>query len=454
MTDVTIESMNRDTIPQNVRGVKMQTSGAITSHCRFTAIKTLGSSLGASLAIYCVIFAISSCAFGQTVTTIHDFGSGPDGENPQSGVIFDQDGHLFGSVALGGISGDGVIYTLTPAGDGVSWTESILYQFKGRPDGQTPDSILTMSPTGKLFGTTQLGGTKNVGTVFMVIPPAAPGGRGKERILYSFGTISHDGASPNVGLLPGSHGFYGVTSAGGANGRGTIFHLVPASNPADPWIETILHNFAGADGAFPSSDLVMDSEGNLYGTTLLGGANDVGTVYRLTPPTMSGGTWTESVLFSFGGPDGSSPFGRLQLDGDDVLYGTTSGGGASQAGTVFRLIAPEQPGDSWTESVLYSFSGGRDGGSPEAGVIIGNQGRLIGTASTGGSGGPDFGGVVFVLNPPTVPGGSWTETVLHSFGGPNGFRPLSRLVGRNGAMYGTTSAGGRNGTGTVFVLTP
>jgi uncharacterized repeat protein (TIGR03803 family) len=433
----------------------MQTSGGITSHCRFfmAAIKTLASSLGASLAIYFVVFAVSSCAFGQTLTTIHDFGAGSDGENPQSGVIFDRDGNIFGSVALGGISGDGVIYTLTPAGDGVSWNESILYQFTGSPDGQTPDSILTMSPTGKLFGTTQLGGTENMGTVFMVIPPATPGGRGKERILHSFGTTSQDGASPNVGLLPGGHGFYGVTSAGGANGRGTIFQLLPASNPADPWIETILHNFAGADGAFPSSDLVMDSKGNLYGTTLLGGTNDVGTVYRLAPPTMSGGTWTKSVLFSFSGPDGSSPFGRLQLDGDDLLYGTTSGGGASQEGTVFRLARPEQPGDSWTESVLHSFSGG-DGGSPEAGVIIDNQGRLVGTTSGGGSGGPDFGGVVFILTPPTETGGSWTETVLQSFGGPNGFRPLCRLVRRNGAMYGTTSAGGRNGTGTVFVLTP
>ena len=433
----------------------METSSGITSHCRFfvAAIKTLASSLGASLAIYSVVFAVSSCAFGQTLTTIHDFGSGPDGENPQSGIIFDRDGNIFGSVALGGLSGDGVIYTLKPAGDGVSWNQSFLYQFRGSPDGQTPDSVLTMSPSGKLFGTTQLGGTKNMGTVFMVTPPAVPGGRGRERILYSFGTTSQDGASPNVGLLARSNLLYGVTSAGGANGRGTIFQLAPPSNPADPWIETILHNFAGTDGAFPSSELAMDSEGNLYGTTLLGGANDVGSVYRLTPPT-SGGTWTESVLFSFSGPDGSSPFGPLWLDGDDVLYGTTSGGGSLQGGTVFRLARPKQPGNSWAESVLYAFSGGRDGGSPEAGVILDNQGRLVGTTSGGGSGGPDFGGVVFVLTPPAENGGAWKETVLQSFGGPNGFRPLCRLVRRNGAIYGTTSAGGRNGTGTVFVLTP
>jgi uncharacterized repeat protein (TIGR03803 family) len=434
----------------------MQTSSAIISHGKFfmAAIKTLASSLGASLAIYLVVLAVSSCAFGQTVRTIHDFGAGQDGENPQSGVIFDRNGNIFGSVALGGTSGDGVIYTLRPESDGVSWREGILYQFTGTPDGASPDAILTMSPTGQLFGTTQIGGTKNMGTVFVVIPSPVLGGRAKERILYSFGSVAQDGSSPNVGLLPAPPGFYGVTSAGGANGRGTVFQLMPASNPADPWIETILYNFAGTDGAFPSSELIMDREGNLYGTTLLGGANDVGTVYRLTPPTKSGATWTESVLFSFSGPDGNAPFGRLQLDGDDnLIYGTTSGGGASQAGTVFRLTA-EQPGDSWTESVLYSFTGGRDGGSPEAGVILDNQGRLVGAASTGGSGGPDFGGVLFVLTPPTVDADSWTETVLESFGGPNGFRPLCRLVKHNGAMYGTTSAGGQNGTGTIFVVGP
>jgi len=433
----------------------MQISLGIISCCKsFTdATKKLAISLGASFAIYCFVVVVSSCAFSQTVTTIHDFGFGVDGENPQSGVIFDRAGNILGSAALGGISGDGVIYKLTPSGDGFSWNETILHQFKGIPDGDTPDSILTMANSGLLFGTTQLGGARNMGSVFAVIPPTVPedpANPARERVLYSFGSTATDGANPNTGLLPGSNGLYGVTFEGGANLRGTVFHLAPAANLADPWIETILHNFNGTDGAFPSSELVMDSKGNLYGTTLTGGAFDLGTVYRLTPPSQSSGAWTESVLFSFSGPDGSAPFGRLLLDGDGLLYGTTSGGGASLAGTVFRL---EQSGDTWNQNVLYSFSGGSDGGSPEAGVIIDSQGRLFGTASTGGSGGPDFGGVVFVLTPPTTNGGSWTETVLHSFGGPDGFRPLCRLVPRNKALYGTTSAGGRNGTGTVFALT-
>jgi uncharacterized repeat protein (TIGR03803 family) len=197
--------------------------------------------------------------------------------------------------------------------------------------------------------------------------------------------------------------------------------------------------------------LITDSSGNLYGVTLLGGAHNLGAVYRLSPPTLQGGAWTEKVLFSFSGPDGSSPFGRLLLDKSGTLYGTTSGGGPSQAGTVFMLTP--QPGDVWTEQVLYSFSGGSDGGSPEAGVIMDQKGSLFGTASNGGTGRLS-GGVVFRLDPPMMAGSAWTETVLYSFGGSDGFRPLSRLVPRNGALYGTTSAGGLNGTGTVFQLIP
>ena len=253
-----------------------------------------------------------------------------------------------------------------------------------------------------------------------------------------------------MGLLATSGALLGVTVDGGANRRGTIFQLKPSADGSAPWSETILYSFAASpDGSFPSSDLIMDRSGNLYGVTLLGGAKNLGAVYRLSPPALQGGPWTETVLFSFSGPDGSSPFGRLLLDKNGSLYGTTSGGGASQTGTVFMLTP--QSGDVWVEQVLYSFSGGADGGSPEAGVIMDQNGRLFGTASTGGTGRLS-GGTVFRLDPPTNVGAAWTETVLYSFGGSDGFRPLSRLVPRNGALYGTTSAGGLNGTGTVFQL--
>ena len=200
----------------------------------------------------------------------------------------------------------------------------------------------------------------------------------------------------------------------------------------------------------------MDKSGNLYGTTVQGGANNVGALYQVSPPSTPGGDWTETVIHSFNGTDGTAPAGRLLIAADGTMYGTASGGGTNpnQSGTVFKLTPPAAPGDPWILTTLYNFTGGRDGGSPEAGVVMDKQGRLLGGASTGGRGGPDFGGVLFVLTPPTTPGDPWTERALVSFGGPNGFRPIAPLILRKDGIYGTTAQGGRFGTGTVFVLTP
>jgi uncharacterized repeat protein (TIGR03803 family) len=399
-----------------------------------------------------IVVLLSACALAQTVTTIHDFGSGHDGQGPQSGVIFDRNGNIFGTAALGGQSGGGAVYSLSLSDSG-EWSETVLHQFAGRPDGDTPDSLLTMTADGRLFGTTQLGGAKNLGSVFTLAPPPVSGGAWREQVLYSFGTTPNDGTGPNMGLTKVKSALFGVTVDGGANRRGTIFQLRPSSDSSGQWTETILYSFAASpDGGFPSSDLVMDSKGNFYGTTLLGGAKNVGAVYRLSPPATQGAPWTETVIYSFSGPDGSSPFGHLVFDKAGVLYGTTSGGGTRQEGTVYTLTP--QAGDTWVQETLYNFSGGRDGGNPEAGITIGQSGSLFGTASTGGSGGPDFGGVIFRLDPPANDGDPWTETVLKSFGGPDGFRSLCRLVPRNGKMYGTTSLGGLHGSGTVFEMTP
>jgi uncharacterized repeat protein (TIGR03803 family) len=188
---------------------------------------------------------------------------------------------------------------------------------------------------------------------------------------------------------------------------------------------------------------------------LLGGANDLGAVYEVSPPTVRGSPWTETVIFSFSGADGTLPSGRLLLDASGTLYGTTDGGGTGDAGTVFQLATPVAPGEPWTETVLYSFSGGVDGSNPAAGVRMDQKGRLFGTTQHGGNGRPEVsGGVVFALSPPAVPGTEWTQTVLHSFGGPDGFLPTSLLTLRGGKLYGTTSEGGLFGTGTVFVLEP
>ena len=400
----------------------------------------------------------SACAFGQRVTTIYDFGSqNADGEDPMAGVVFDANGNLFGAASIGAVNGAGTIFALAPLDVSHDvWSERTLYRFHGRPHGDTPECRLVVTSAGSLFGTTWMGGANNLGTVFATFPPNAPGAPWTQRLLYSFGSFPDDGVNPNAGLLGVPGKFYGVTSGGGAAGRGTVFQLTPPDDPADTWRENVLYSFmAGGDAAFPSSELIMDKKGTLYGTTLQGGVNNLGAVYQLSPPAGAGQAWTETVIYSFNGADGTLPGGRLLIDADGAIFGTTDGGGDGAEGTVFKLDPPAQPGAPWTETVLYSFSGGRDGGNPFAGVIMDNRGRLFGAAQTGGSGGPPFGGgVLFRLDPPTVAGGAWTEIVLHSFGGADGFGPSSPLEFRNGKFYGTTSLGGRFGVGIVFVLAP
>ena len=398
----------------------------------------------------------SAFASAQTLTTLYDFGSRPnDGANPQAGVVFDKAGNLYGTAALAGIS-DGTIFQLSPpAQAGDPWTENIVRRFRGTPDGASPEGRVVVSANGTLFTTTYSGGDNNLGAVVAALPPAAPGGPWREKVLYSFGGVPGDGMNPNVGVIASGNTLYGITSNGGAHRRGTVFRLTPGANPSAPWVETVLYSFnAGGDAAFPSSELILDKNGNLFGTALLGGSHNMGAVYEVSPPAVAGDPWTEQVIFSFSGSDGSSPFGRLLLDAKGLLYGTASGGSPAGGGAVFQLAPPANQGDPWTYSILYSFTGGRDGGSPSAGVVMDNKGRLFGTARGGGSGGPDFGGVVFMLTPPAQAGQPWTERPLTSFGGPNGFGPTSTLVLRPEGIYGTTTQGGAFGNGIVFLLTP
>jgi uncharacterized repeat protein (TIGR03803 family) len=405
-----------------------------------------------------VVILACICASGQTLTTLYNFGTqSGDGADPSAGVVFDKAGNLYGAASIGGVGGtNGILYALSPPESiGDPWTKRTLYAFRGTPDAAIPECRVKVSTNGKLFGTTWGGGKNNLGTVFVASRPSSPGAPWIEKVLYNFGSFSADGQNPNAGLLPGNGVFYGVTFGGGADGRGTVFQLTPPTGPSGQWTVTILYSFAATiDAAFPSSELVMDNSGNLYGTTTLGGSNNDGAVYELAPPDVAGQPWTETVIHSFNGTDGTLPAGRLVFDSKGALYGTTDGGGTAGEGTVFKLTPPSRAGDPWTESVLYSFSGGKDGSNPTAGVVIANTGKLYGTAQHGGNGFPKFGGVIFELDPPAIVDGPWIETVLHSFNGDDGFAPASPLVLRNGSLYGTTSQGGFFGTGTVFSFTP
>jgi uncharacterized repeat protein (TIGR03803 family) len=408
---------------------------------------------GAVLLALCVLFAAGS-ALAQTFTTIYHFG-GPrrDGEFPMGGVTFDAEGNLVGLAALGGVDDNGTIYRLSPpAQPGFPWTSTTLHLFPGPPGGESPESKATLAPSGKIFGTTYEGGEHNLGSVFAAFPPPTPGTPWPVRILHSFGGTPQDGIQPNAGLLPvGGGGFLGVTSAGGLFGRGVVYELTPPAAPGEAWSERVLYAFRPLpDAAFPLGDLVRDAEGNLYGNALLGGSANFGAVYRVSPPAGPGLPWTETVIHSFNSDNGSSPSGPLIIDDDGSLIGTASGGGPRQGGTVFRLTPPAQPGDPWSHEILFAFDGGRTGGSPESGVKMDRQGRLWGTAANGGNGGPNFGGVLFVLTPSVTPGDPWTERILNSFGGPDGFAPTAPVVFGNGAVYGTTTQGGDFGTGTAF----
>jgi uncharacterized repeat protein (TIGR03803 family) len=283
---------------------------------------------------------------------------------------------------------------------------------------------------------------------------ALPGSAQSLTTLYSF-TGGGNGANPGFGVIFGTNGdLFGTTPYGGSQGYGTVFELTPGT----PWGQTVLYSFLGGnDGIAPQAPLTLGTNGVLYGTTSGGGTSGNGTVFQLTPPKVSGETWTESVLYNFmGGSDGSGPQGKLVLIPNGTLYGTTTGGGIGTSkpfcqgcGTVFALAPPAGGIGPWTEKVIYTFSGGKNGSGPQGGVIL-NKGTLYGTTCCG-----TVGGLVFKLTPPKD-SGNWTAVDLFGFSAFKiGAFPFGSLsIDANGVLYGTTTAGGASNAGIVFSLTP
>jgi uncharacterized repeat protein (TIGR03803 family) len=347
------------------------------------------------------------------------------------------------ALAVSSCGGDGGSSTAQPAHP-LPVTAQILYSFGGTStDAMGPSGVLIQGSDGNFYGTTFSGGLAECshgaatgdpavigcGTVFKISPT------GEETVLHLFGAAAADGANPEV-LIQGSDGnFYGTTASGGANNAGTVFKLTLEG------VETILYSFTGgSDGGRPAGGLVQGTDGNLYGTTANGGTNNAGTVFKLTPQGV------ETVLHSFEGvPDGADPVGQLVQGGDGNFYGVTSSGGRGVSGsngflggTVFK-ITPEG-----TETILHRFSG-PDGESPQAGLIQGSDGNFYGTTDSG----TNSLGTVFKLTPEGV------ETTLYSFSGSDGAFPYASLIqGSDGNFYGTTGGGGTNEGGTMFQLTP
>ncbi|MEJ0049146.1 MAG: choice-of-anchor tandem repeat GloVer-containing protein [Rhodospirillales bacterium] len=252
---------------------------------------------------------------------------------------------------------------------------------------------------------------------------------------------------------------YGTAFSGGANNYGAVYKIVVlgagAATPRPKSIETVLWSFtAGSDGGMPTGGLIMDRNGNLYGTTTMGGWHGGGTVFKLSAPHHGSTEWSMHTLWTFRpNRDGGSPAAGLIAGPDGTLFGTTQTGGAHAAGTVFALAPPPAGETDWTETTLWQFTGGADGGHPLASLLIDTAGNLYGTASLGGTN--PLGGTVFMLTRPQGGASDWTETTLWSFTGAEGAHPASALIGDSeGRLYGTAPFGGASSYGVVYSLTP
>ncbi len=339
--------------------------------------------------------------------------------------------------------------------------EFVLYYFYQNENGGRPRGGLAVGPFGSLFGTTSRGGRSgcpskrgSCGTVYIM---ANTDSGYIQFVLYRFCQVRGcaDGALPYADVTFDKRGaMYGTTYEGGANNEGVVFKLKRGKRGS--YKESVLYGFCSqagcADGSNPRSNLILDSSGAIYGTTLYGGSKNGGVVFKLTPSSSG---YTESVLHEFTGADGLYPEAGVVADAGGALYGTTASGGGSGCdtgcGVVFKLTPK---GSQYTETVLHEFEGGDDGTDPYAGLLLDKQGNLFGvTAEGGGTGCYGNGcGVVFELK---NVGTAYTESVLHAFGGTDGSAPDAALVfGKHGGLYGTTSSGGLYREGTVFAMNP
>jgi uncharacterized repeat protein (TIGR03803 family) len=387
--------------------------------------KCAGTRLALALAVFSALLLAVLPAHGQTEKVLYSFANSPDGANPRYVTpVLDTTENLYGTTEYGGAHGFGTVFKVTPSG-----TKTILHSFNvdGR-DGVYPVASLVMYK-GSLYGTTVEGGIYNIdGTVFELKHTMSGW---TETTLHSFGATG-DGSQPYCALTLDTAGnIYGTTNVGGAYSYGTVFKLTPSGT------EGILWSFRnGTDGANPIAGVVMYN-GNLYGTTEYGGAHGYGTVFKVTP------LGTEEILWSFrNGTDGAYPVaGLVVYEGN--LYGTTANGGAYGDGTVFKVTL------SGAETILHSFDNNDiDGINPYAGLAL-YKGNLYGTTVSGGGTG-SAAGIVFEMTP------FGAETILHTFGGSrDGAFPWGGVVfDMSGNLYGTTLDGGANGYGTVFKMTP
>jgi uncharacterized repeat protein (TIGR03803 family) len=395
-----------------------------------------------------VLAAAAAPAAAQAFTTLHSF-SGTDGHLPVSDLIMDSAGNLFGTTSEGGSStactnGCGTVFELVKSPSG--YTETVLHSFSAGADGASPLGVI-MDSSGNLYGTTAYGGgssncTGGCGTMFELVKTSGY----SETTLHAFAGSS-GGSIPTSGLVMDSSGnLYGTTEAGGTSGEGLVFELVKSSGYA----EMVLHTFTGPDGNEPMSGLIMDSAGNLYGTAAFGGGSSAcpkgcGTVFELTKSSL----YAETTLLSFNGANGANPYAKPIIDSSGNLYGTTYMGGASGYGTVFEL-AKASTGSGYSEALLHAFSNftAGDGAYPTADLVMDSAGNLFGTTYSGGVDANN--GSIFEL----VKSSGYSESMLYSFsGGNDGRNPGAGVIEDSlGDLFGAAAYGGAAGDGAIFAI--
>jgi len=411
----------------------------------------LAHSVCRGLAAFPLMVMLAGAASVPTTKVLYSFTGNSDGGYPDTDLVVDAAGNLYGSSVEGGTFDSGAVFKLSPSTTG--WTETVLYSFTGGIDGGQPYGGVTLDAQGNLYGTAVVGGSfagspcveSGCGVVFKL---TNSGGTWTYSAVHKFAG-GNDGYGPGSGLtFDGNSNFYGMTPTGGANGLGVIYQIHVDQNGNHG--ERVIHTFAGAsDGATGSAGrLLLDKTGNLYGVATVGGANGAGTAFKLS--RGSNGAWNFETLYSFQGQTNAGfPYGALTADAAGNFYGTTYYSGANGIGAVYELSPVN---GAYQERLLYSFAGGADGSYPISNLVSDAAGNLYGTTSEGGA--SCSCGTIFRLH--LGNDGNWKEEVVHRFkGAPDGgFSYNGMVAGPAGVFYGTTVHGGTNDEGSIYQFTP
>ena len=392
------------------------------------------------------VFLLSLFPATATTTDIIFSCEEDEGEYADTDLETDSAGNIYGTTVLGGDFGSGTVFMLSPTP--IGWIHTVLYSFTSGADGGEPYKGVTIDREGSLYGTTVTGGSGICeGGCGVVYKLTNSGGTWTQAVIHAF-TGGDDGSGPGARVtLDPSGDVYGMAPTGGADGLGTIYKLHQGHNGT--WSLTVIHAFTGgADGATGSAGRMVLRQGRLFGAATAGGIYGSGVVFEVRPRGNSG-HWNFRTIYSFRGqPDGSFPYGALLFDRAGNIYGTTYYGGANGIGSVYQLSP--QPIGEWNENVLYSFQEGSDGNSPIGNLVADRVGDLYGTTSEGAMGS----GAIFKLSPSG--NGQWIETVVHVFQGPpDGAFPYNGMVvDRFGNFYGATVHGGDHDDGAVYKFSP